>query len=148
MSLLSRALMRIPVVRRLEQERDAFRGERDSMRLKVQAISAKMGILEEQGRVQVREMARYAEQVKSQAAEHDRLSAKLAETIAAYDSVIIEHDKLKADHGAVIQRMAAADGLDKTASSPGAIQGGAAAVSLKATTPTTLPAQESSGQNP
>lgn len=148
MSLLSRAVMRIPAVRRLEQERDAFRGERDSMRLKVQAISAKMGILEEEGRVLVREVGRQAEQAKSQAAEHDRLSAKLAETLVAHDAVTAEHEKLKADHDAILQRMAVVDGVEKNARGLGALHGDAAVELVKATTSPTLPLPESSAHNP
>ena len=97
LSLLSRVMKRMPPVRRLEAERDALRGERDSMRLKVRAISARMGILEEQGRVLASERDRCAEQLRVQAAEQGRLSAQLRAALEARDAVAAERDRLKAD---------------------------------------------------
>ena len=102
LSLLFRALMRIPRVRRLEEERDALRGECDSMRLKVRAISAKMGVLEEQGRMLASERDSLADLAKAQVAEHGRLSAQLRAALEACDAVTAERDKLKASRDAPI----------------------------------------------
>ena len=48
MSQLFRLLRLIPEIRRLREESDELRSERDSMRLKVRAASAEMGVLEDQ----------------------------------------------------------------------------------------------------
>lgn len=147
MSLLSRALMRIPRVRRLEEERDALRAERDSMRLKVRATSAKMGVLEEQVRVSAGERDRHAEQVKAQAAEHGRLSEQLRAALAACGEAMAERDKLKADHDAlIVQREGTASERDQFVRGPGRVRQGAAA-SLSPAAASPGPAtEEASGQ--
>ncbi len=128
MILLSRVLMRIPAVRRLEEERDALRGERDSMRLKVRAISAKMGVLEEQGRVLASERDRCAEQVKARTVDHERLSAELRAALEACDAVAAERDRLKADRDAlVVQREVVAGERDQLARDLDRLRQGAAA---------------------
>ncbi len=102
MSLLFRFLMRIPAIRRLEEERNTLRAERDSMRLKVRAASAEMGVLEEQGRVLVGERDHCAEQVKAQTTEHERLSEQLRAALEVCDAATAERDRLKADRDALI----------------------------------------------
>jgi len=139
--------MRIPRVRRLEEERDVLRAERDSMRLKVRATSAKMGVLEEQVRVLVGERDRYAEQVKAQVAEHGRLSEQLRAALAASGAAAAERDKLKADHDAlIVQQEDAVSKRDQLVHEPGRARQGAAA-SLSPAISSPGPAKEkASGQ--
>ena len=133
MSLLSRLLMRMPPVRRLEAERDALRGERDSMRLKVRAISARMGILEEQGRVLTGERDRLAEQARVHMVEQGRLSAQLKAAQEACDAVAAERDQLKADRDASIaQQEDAAGWRDQPACDPDRLRQDAAARPMRA----------------
>lgn len=127
MSLLFRVLMRIPAIRRLEEERNTLRAERDSMRLKVRAASAEMGVLEEQGRVLVGERHRCAEQVEVQTAEHERLSEQLTAALEVCDAATAERDRLKADRDAlIVQRENAISERDQFARNLDQLRQGAA----------------------
>lgn len=134
MSLMSRVLKWMPLVRRLEAERDALRGERDSMRLKVRAISARMGVLEEQSRVLAGERDHCAEQVRVQTAEHGHLSAQLRAALEACNAAVAERDKLKADCDALAAQDDATAERDQPARDPDRLRQGAAASSMLATT--------------
>ncbi len=148
MSLLSRVLKRMPPVRRLEAERDALRGERDSMQLKVRAISARMGILEEQGRVLAVERDRCAEQVKVQTAEQGRLSAQLRAALAACDAVAAERDTLKADRDALLAQQEDAGGeRDQPTHDPDRLRQDAAAGPMPANSSLSPVKEEASRQD-
>ena len=142
MSLLFRVLMRIPAVRCLEEERNALRAERDSMRLKVRAASAEMGVLEEQGRVLVGERDRCADQVKAQTAEHERLSEQLRAAQEVCDAATAERDRLKVDRDAsIVQRKNAISERDQLARDLDRLRQGAATGLSSALSPP-LPATE------
>ena len=136
MSLLFRTLMRMPAVRRLGEERDALRAERDSMRLKVRAASAEMGMLEEQGRVLAGARDRCAEQVTALTAERERVSEQLRAAREVCDAAMAERDRLKADRDAlVVQRDDAMRERDQLARDLDRLRRGAAASSMPAPSP-------------
>ena len=76
MSQLFRLLRLIPEIRRLREESDELRSERDSMRLKVRAASAEMGVLEDQSRVLKSERDRLVQDVARQSTELERRAAE------------------------------------------------------------------------
>ncbi len=77
MSLLFRILRWMPEVQRLQVERDTLGSEQSSIKLKLRAASAEMGVLEEQLRVLQGERDRLAQEVARQKAERDSLKARL-----------------------------------------------------------------------
>lgn len=95
MTLLFGFLLRIPAVRRLQDERDELQAEQSSARLKLRAASAEMGVLEEQCRVLQRERDQLTETLARQAREHaSEVEAALAETTIAFK----ERDDLGEEH--------------------------------------------------
>lgn len=94
MSQLSRLLYLIPEIRRLREERDELQSERGSMRLKVRAASAEMGVLEDQSRALKSEGDRLVQDVARQTTELERQAAQLADALAASEAVAKERDAL------------------------------------------------------
>jgi len=82
LSLLLRILRWVPEVQRLQSERDTLRSEQSSVKLKLRAASAEMGVLEEQLRVLQGERDRLAQEVARQKAEHGSLKARLEASAA------------------------------------------------------------------
>lgn len=97
MTSLFRLLLRIPAVRRLQDERDGLRADQNSMQLKLRAASAEMGVLDEQCRVLRRERDQLAEAATRQAAEHG-LQIEAAQRANA--ALLRERDALAADKAA------------------------------------------------
>ncbi len=116
MSLLSRLLQLVPAVQRLEQERDALRSEQNSIKLKLRAASAEMGVLEEQLRVLQTERDRLKKDAARHKAEYDSQAARLKEALAAGVALTKERDKLAQERRASMAQAEAAraDG-DRTA---------------------------------
>ncbi len=77
-----------PPVRRLQRERDALRGEHNSMQLKLRAASAEMGVLEEQCRVLQAERDRLRIRA-TQTADYERQAARLRVALAAGQDVAL-----------------------------------------------------------
>jgi hypothetical protein len=114
LTLLFHILRLFPEVRVLEAERDQMRGERDSMTLKVRAASAKMGIFEEQARVSRGERDRLKQEAVRQAAECERLEARLKAALAAGGVVTKERNKLAEERASLIaQRDGALSSKDR-----------------------------------
>jgi len=82
LSLLFRILRWVPEVQRLQSERDTLRSEQSSVKLKLRAASAEMGVLEEQLRVLQGERDRLVQEVARQKAEHGSLKARLEASAA------------------------------------------------------------------
>lgn len=97
MTSLFRLLLRIPAVRRLQDERDGLRADQNSIQLKLRAASAEMGVLDEQCRVLRRERDQLAEAATRQAAEHG-LQIEAAQRANA--ALLRERDALAADKAA------------------------------------------------
>lgn len=97
MTPLFRLLQRIPSVRRLQDECDGLRADRNSMRLKLQAASAEMGVLEEQCRVLRQERDQLAEAAARRAAGH---ASQTGAALLANAALIEERDALPAQTGA------------------------------------------------
>ncbi len=108
MSLLSRLLHSIPAVQRLEEERDTLRSEQNSIKLKLRAASAEMGVLEEQLRVLKTERDRLTEAAARHRAEHDSQAVRLKEALAVGETLTKERDKLAQERRTLIAQADAA----------------------------------------
>ena len=107
MSVLFHFLQWMPPVRRLQRERDALRGEQNSMQLKLRAASAEMGVLEEQCRVLQAERDRLRKRA-TQTADYERQAARLRVALAAGQDVTRERDTLAGEHASLIEQRDAA----------------------------------------
>jgi len=106
-SILFHVLHWMPPVRRLQAERDALRGEHNSMQLKLRAASAEMGVLEEQCRVLQAERDRLRKRA-TQTADYERQAARLRVALAAGQDVARERDSLAAGHASLVEQRDAA----------------------------------------
>ncbi len=105
MSLLFRLLQWVPDIQRLEAERDTLRSEQNSIKLKLRAASAEMGVLEEQLRVLQ--------------AERDSQAARLKAANTASEALTKERDGLLQERRALIaQNEAARVERERTAALP------------------------------
>lgn len=102
MSLLFRLLQLMPAVRQLEEERDVLRSEQNSIKLKLRAASAEMGVLEEQCRVLQGERDRLVKEVAQQKTEHEEQAARLKAALAAREALTGERDTLLQEHRALL----------------------------------------------
>lgn len=110
MSLLFRLLQLIPEVRRLEAERDALRSEQNSMKLKVRATSAEMGVLDEQCRMLKKERDLLTQDVARRKTEQDSQAVRLKAAAAATEALTKERDNLLQERRALIAQNEAARG--------------------------------------
>jgi len=117
LSLLFRLLRSMPEIRQLLQECDELRSEQKSMRLKAQAVSAQMGVLEEQNRRLLAERDRLTEGSARQATEIGRQAALLADARVAGEVASQERDRVAAERDALI---AERDALRESMPVPGA----------------------------
>jgi len=92
----------MPEVRRLEEDRDALRSEQNSIKLKLRAASAEMGVLEEQCRVLQGERDRLAKDVAHQKAGNDEQAGRLKAALAAGEALTKERDSLLQERSALI----------------------------------------------
>jgi chromosome segregation ATPase len=102
LSLLFRLLQLMPAVRQLEEERNVLRSEQNSIKLKLRAASAEMGVLEEQCRVLQGERDRLVKEVAQQKTEHEEQAARLKAALAAREALTGERDTLLQEHRALL----------------------------------------------
>jgi chromosome segregation ATPase len=92
----------MPAVRQLEDERNVLRSEQNSIKLKLRAASAEMGVLEEQCRVLQGERDRLVKEVAQQKTEHEEQAARLKAALAAREALTGERDTLLQEHRALL----------------------------------------------
>lgn len=108
MSLLFRLLRLVPAVQRLEAERDTLRSEQNSIKLKLRAASAEMGVLEEQLRVLQGDRDRLVKAAAGHKMEHDSQAVRLKAAVAASEALTRERDTLAQERRALIAQNEAA----------------------------------------
>jgi len=108
LSLLLRLLQLMPMVRQLEKERDTLRSEQNSIKLKLRAASAEMGVLEEQCRVLENERGRLADEVARRKSDYDQQAARLTMALASGESLAKERDALVQERRTVAAQSEAA----------------------------------------
>ncbi len=108
MDLLFRLLRLVPAVQRLEDERDALRSEQNSIRLKLRAAAAEMGVLDEQCRVLRTERDKLTQDVVQHKADHESQAARLKAASVAGEALRRERDDLAQERRTLVAQVEAA----------------------------------------
>ncbi len=115
MSLLFRLLQWVPDIQRLETERDTLRSEQNSIKLKLRAASAEMGVLEEQLRVSQTERDNQAARLKTMNTAAEALTKERDALLQERRTLIAQNEAARTEW----ERMTAAPDVRRQKTGPG-----------------------------